>query len=301
MQFEQVVNKFVKFFYFCGLSCYPSFDEVSFIKTNRYRFVHYIPTATLLLLIVISAIASFVGQYLKDPQRFSLTFIYPVTVTVTMLLCVFQMVSHRSNFAAILSYIRTIDRLTWGKFSSVSNYFHRHFRRRACIIFFVFMVKLVLSLIRRQLTWRIVTITVALNILRALIHLALLHASFYIDFLDHMLKCFVCHIESRTTNAAAVIQFRRSAAHQLASEILLFKLIHFYLWRISQSINQLFGWTVCIIIMQFFVLAIYDVQSTYSLLIKPPAEPALLTRKYSNSSSNPCQINQICVFNLFPK
>lgn len=280
MQFEKVLNKFVKFFYFCGLNFYPSFDGVFAMKTKRNRFVHYIPIATLLLLIVISSIASFLCQYLKDPGRISLTYIYPVTVTVTMFLCVFQMLSHRSNFATISSHIRAIDSLSWGKFSSVSSDFNCHFQRRTCIIFFVFLVKLVLSLMRRQATWRIVTITLALNILRALIYVALLHASFYIDFLGHMLQCFVSHIDSRTTTAASVIQFRRSSGHQLAAEILLFKIIHFYLWRISQSINQLFGWTVSIIILQFFVLAIYDVQNTYSLLLQKQAEPALLLREY---------------------
>lgn len=291
MQFEKVLNKFVKFFYFCGLSCYPSFDAFSITITKQNRLVRCIPSTALILLIAISSTASLACQYLKESKSgksvFNFVFIYSITLTVTLLPCAFQMIFLHSNFATIYSHISTIGRLTWGKYCSVTSDFQRHFMRRVYIIVAVFLIKLLISMVTRKFSLEVSITITSLNILRALTILVLFHAAFYIDLLNHMLECFVRHIESRTTNVTSAIamtvsKLHCSAAYRLTGEILHFKLIHFHLWEISEKINLLFGWTICITFLQYFVLAIYNVYSTYRELLEPQLKWARLLRECSN-------------------
>lgn len=48
-------------------------------------------------------------------------------------------------------------------------------------------------------------------------------------------------------------------AQYITEEISQYKHVHFHLWEISEKINQLFGWIIVAIVLQYFAFAIFNV------------------------------------------
>lgn len=266
MESGQGIDPFIRWFYICGLSCYPSFDAFLTAKNRRIRFVNYIPTGILFLLTVFTSIGTCMCKYLYDPQILPSTsslFINTLTAMVTVLVCSIQMVFLLPYFAGIFSQIHIIERLTWRKFSFDMNAFRRHFMQRAYITLFSFILPLVVKIYGKPATWDTFIVAFGLGTLRAFMFMILLHAFFYVDLLDHMLQCFVRHVNVRastvTPMAVHTISHRSPAVKQLTAEIFHFKQLHFNLWKIGEKINHLFGLTIFIVFMQHFSYAVYIV------------------------------------------
>lgn len=292
MYFAQVLNKFIRLFYFCGLSCYPPFDGFLTIQTKRNRLVHYIPTAALIFLNVVLSIPLIVCCFLADPlddiSVINMAHLFPIAQILTLLPCAIQMVYLWPNFGTIYSHISIIDRLLWEKFSDVSSNFGRYFLRRIFVIFACFLVELASSEYERQITLLTITITASLIMLKIVILLIVVHACFYIDLLGQMLECFALHIESRvdiqltpiTPATTATNRCRSPLAYQLMAELLHFKVVHFRLWRISEKINHLFGWTICITFLQFFILSGYNVYTAHEALLRDRLDIFRILREF---------------------
>lgn len=195
---------------------------------------------------------------------------------VTLLPCALHTVHHWRKFAQICSYISVIENLSWRRFACVSNDFQRRFMWKSSIILIMLFVKFLTSLyLMKKITGLIILATTVLNILRSLVFLYILHACFYIDLLNHMLQCFVRYLNSRSTNET-MTYFRDKTAHQLTAEMLRIKLIHLYLWKMSEKINHSFGWIICIAFFQYFVFVVYCVFNAFEMLLYMPTEMAFV-------------------------
>lgn len=293
MRFGRGLDSFIRWFYFSGLSCYPSFDEYLVAKTKNKRFVKYVPTGVLVLLTIITSINNCSGKNLPsynpvDKSGLVVVFVNTLSQLVTVIVCVIQMVLLSPCFAEICSQISVIERLSWRKLTCNSKVFERRFMRHAYIVLVSFATPILFTLYAKPLTFENFLVTTGLSILRAIVFLALLQAFFYVDLLDHMLQSFVRHVDMRakTASSAAVqtVNFRSPATKQLTAEIFHFKVLHFNLWEISESINDLFGWTIVVIFLQHFSYAIYNVHYAFTVMNVHPVDMKEFVRKYTRLS-----------------
>lgn len=280
MKFERGLDKFLKLFFICGLSCYPSFDEYSTIKTKKERFVQYFPSVSLIGLIIISSMTICVYNFLSDDSVIKDFFTNILLRLLILFLCAVLTIRQWRNFAKICMHMRIIESLSWGQFYCVSNAFKRHFIRRVFVMLIPFLTAFMTLISINQMS----SLTIILAIVNGLILLALLQAFFYVDLLDHMLEGFVQHVDSRASNATAaaakrINNFRSPAAYQLTAELFHFKLLHFHLWEISEKINQLFGWTIIIILLTYFYYSIWNVYVAYLSLFRQPPDLLAIFRK----------------------
>lgn len=274
MNIGRALNPFIRCFYICGLSCYPSFDEFLTRRTKNKSSRKYIPTAALLAITVITSISTFAFKQFRDSASepsVNTIFVNISTLIITVLICAIQMAYLSPYFAEICSQISIIERLSWRKFTFDLNAFRSHFMRRACVTLISFIMPISVKVYLNPLSREDACVTIGLAILRALMFMNLLQAFFYVDLLDHMLQCFVAHVSLRaataTTAIVQTVNFRSPAAKQLKAEILHFKLLHFNLWEISEKINHLFGWTIVAVFLQHFIYAVYNVYFGYSLSV----------------------------------
>lgn len=286
MKIGRGLDPFIKTFYICGLSCYPSFDGFLTGKTEKKRFTHYFPSIILVVLTLVLSTAICERKFVTDPylnRSTSTLFLNTVTLESTVFVSTLLMVFLSPYFGEICSQICIIERLSWRKFTFDVEPFRRHFLRRIYITVASLVVPVVVKLIEKPFSWDRLLIAVGLAFLRALMYLILLHAFFYVDLLDHMLQCFVRHVEMRATTATTVavqaISFRTPAAKQMTAEIFQFKLLHFNLSEISEKINHLFGWTIVIVFLQHFIYSIYNVYAVYAAITQPSERFLSVLRK----------------------
>lgn len=258
MKFGPSLDKFVKWFFVCGLSCYPSFAEFLTRKTKKRSFMRYIPTGGLFALIATIGGCAFLATISCGPDIYILiSFIFGPILTI--LVSLMQMVFLSPHFSGICSQINAFERLSRKKFVIDSGAFRRHFIRRACLIFIVLILPILLWLYGRK---NHILLEFAVAALRPLMFLTFIHAYFYINILDHLLQCFARHLDMRastamvTINVETIINGHNGWADQLRIEINEWKLLHFKLWQISKNINKLFGWTIVAIFLQNFLFAI---------------------------------------------
>lgn len=288
MKFGRGLDPFLKCFFICGLSCYPSYDDFSRARAKYKSFMKLVPTGILIVLTVIISIGSCVSKFLSDPELksgASNLFINTLTLMVTVIVSAIRMVFLSPLFAEISAQMSFIERSSWRKFSIDLNAFRRHFMRRAYITLISFILPVVVKLSAKPFTWNNFILIAGLASLRGFMFLISMHAFFYVDLLDHMLQSFVRHVDMRATTATAAvvhtISFRSPAAKQMAAEILHFKLLHFNLWEITEKINHLFGWTIVIVFLQHFSYAIYNVYAAYMAMTmaKQPLNVSIFLRK----------------------
>lgn len=264
MIFGRGLDKFIRFFFICGLSCYPSFDG---FLTKTKRAGHYIPSGLLIFVSIFTTYSITVSNlwFIQDSRmNLMLYFIYYLSPMLTVLVCAIQIVFLSSYFAEICSQISIIECVSWRKNSCNSMVFSCHFLRRVFIIIAAFVVPELhkLGTIGGMHPWTHYSIAASYATLKAFIFLALLQPLLYIDVLDYMLQCFIRHVELRastvTTATIRTINFRSPTAKQLAAEISHFKRWHFVLWEISENINQLFGWTIVVIFLHNSMFVIWN-------------------------------------------
>lgn len=256
MKLGRGLDQFIRWFYICGLSCYPSFDGFSKGAIKHKRFVHYIPTGGLVALAITTSISTYLYKFSTDPNihtelKLTLILINTLSPMLTVVVCAVQTVFVSPYFAGICSHISIIESLSWRKCSFHSQAFKRRFMRKFSIFAFAFMMPILFSMF-----FNIKIIPFAgTSMLKALLLLISIQAFFYIDLLDHMLKCFVRHIDAQAANTDDASH----TAQQLKDEISQYKHMHFHLWEISAKINKLFGWVIVAIVLQYFAFAIFYV------------------------------------------
>lgn len=286
MKFGRGIDQFIKWFYICGLSCYPG--EIWTAKFNhKKRFIKYIPTIGQLVLVSITSIGtSFWKFHLNyNPINYS-GFVHVsiilLTMAFTVFVCALQMVFLSSYFDGIRLRIDIIERLSFRRFSFDSEVFQHHFMLRLYIISVAFIIPFFLTMHAQPTTLDYLIVNVGMHIPRAFIFLNLLQAFFYADLFDHLMRSFVRFVEMRALSIETIdsIVIRSPTAKQLKIELFQFKLLHFKLWEISENINHIFGWVILVVFLQYFMIIIHNVYFAYTKLTDQPLSIVDFFRKY---------------------
>lgn len=266
MEFGQTRNQFIRCFYFLGLSCYPRFDGFPLGKsTNRERFSRYIPTGGLITFNLIISISFFLFKFINHPNVLSDKHIFIIVIniltpTLTVIVCAIRMPFLGPQFAELWSLMNIIERSSWHKTLFDSRAFKRRIFRKVAIIALLFMLPIMYTISFHDL-YQISYIGTV--ILKLVVLLVLMQPFFYIELFDYMLECFARHIMEHDASAAAVsvesIIVDSTSAHHLKIKMTQFKLVHFHMWSILQKINELFGWTIIVILLYYFIYMIFSV------------------------------------------
>lgn len=272
MKFCRGLDSIIRWFFICGLSCYPSSDAFLIENAKRTRFAQYIPTGALIALII--SIGSFV--YRKVPVLIQGPFIeyvlclYVLFPVFLLLICAFQMVFLLPYFGKIWSQVSNFEHLSREFFSLDPTEYRRRFRRRVYIISVTFILPYFNGLFGGDIGTR-VTASATLT-LRVLAVLPLIQVVFYIGLLDYLLQCFVRHLNLRTATTKLPINVPMTAIYghqvnELKAEISGYKQMHFELWQISAHINTLFGWTNLSFCLHNFFFIIFYVHNIYAQIL----------------------------------
>lgn len=268
MDFCRGIDPFIRWFYFCGMSCYPSFDAFLTDKIAKKRFVRFVPTVGLLALIIClgALIYCRIPHFPKGPSLGYFLYIHMLIPILTLFICVIPMVFASTYFEQLSSQISTCERLSRAEFSLDPREFRCHFMRRVCIILITLILPALVALFRGDFDKK--AVATATLIMKSLIICALIQSVFYIDLLDYLLQCFVRHLKSRSTTQEFSASVQATSvpdldALQMKAKISQYKILHFELWKFSMTINRLFGWTNVAILLHNFFFAIRNVHSLY--------------------------------------
>lgn len=268
MEFGRGLDPIIRWFYFCGLSSYPSFDGFTSEKTKKWRFVNYIPTGGLIGLVISIGSFVFLTMAKQRPQFSIFVFLYVFVPTSTMLVCAISAVFLSPYFAKICTKINHYEILSKRTFSLDPKAFLRHFMRRACIVLVTFMLPQLVAFYRALDPYILIT---TVTIMKGLVDLALIQALFYVDLLDYLLECFVRHVRMRAKHTELPtndkkFNVRGQLVQELKVEICQYKLLQFELWKLSRNINRLFGWTFGAILLNNLFFTFLHMRNIYSQL-----------------------------------
>lgn len=259
MEFGRSLDKFIRWFYMCGLSCYPSFTGFLTKKTKKNRLLQYIPTGALIASSIIISVGTYIHLTIYRPTckaHFMISYLSAPAITV--LFCAIQAIFLPQIFARTCSQISTFERWSRKKFLIEPEAFRRHFCRRACFLLIASIMPFWPWMFRG---WNHLLMTSVIIALRAIVYMVFVHAFFYVEILDYLLQCFVRYVDVQATTVGLrtnvkIVRSPNCLAQQIKIEINHWKLLHFKLWQISKSINHLFGWTILAIFLHNFLFAI---------------------------------------------
>lgn len=289
MKLVQFLSRYAKWFHIFGQSSYSYFD--GFLIENgcrglRYRIWNFLPSV---LLLVMSTFFTVVTYVLLIDFGYYNNLGYPVIVmnASTQLLTIFvavgQSILLSPYFAQLFSQIRVVDQMEHRKFSIDLPAFRYSLLKRFILTCTAYFTGLTVTFIIKSVTWSNVAVFMSLFTLRSLTVLIVFHMVFYIDLFECIIRAFVQYVEQQatttiTTAAISIVNVHDGDIQHLMSEFHFIKFMHLHMWEISQTINNLFGWTLIVICLQYFLYAIYCVYFSLILMISSTSSAAEILR-----------------------
>lgn len=272
MKLTRTVGHFTKWFHILGQNCYPPFGEVLAIDGSRPRFhksLNYLPCAVMLMVTIFITIITcelMVYHYNYGSRTGHILFVVGVTGSVaTVFTSVIQSVLHSSSFALLFAQLNDIEQASRKDYTFDFHAFRRYFLKYIFIICGSSFLPVLVVLLSKQPTWKSYIVLLTFIFLRMLSLLSMTHCLFYLCLYDFMLKSFVKYVDERGKDTLLDMAVYIRSSKYLKSELNHYKLLHFKLWKAGQTIKNIFGWTLTIILFQNFMYGLFCVY--YSLVV----------------------------------
>lgn len=280
MNLTRALCQFTKWFHVLGQSSYSSIDAFS----QSPYVANFLPSIALLTLMVSAAITA-CYLILRYTQNTFLNYVVIVlcvsSMTFTVFIAVSQSIFYRVHYVKLYQRINTFELLIRNRFSINFPAFRRYYLRQISIVLISCISALMGTLLLRPDNLSDLTTTLTVATLRFVTLITVCHLLFYVCLFQYLVRAFVDYVEihaitssqSTATDINVIpIQRRRMDTRNIIIELNYFKMIHFVLWEISDSINQVFGWTIVAVLLQLCFYAIYNVYFAFLLLVEPKAE-----------------------------
>lgn len=279
MSFARVFGDFPKWFHLLGQSSSPPSDRIPTssehnalqrVYTNQWK---YVPSGVLILFAI--CVSSFVCILSKFFTNYTLKDSYSAvlvaqlgflltTFSLIVLLAAGQTFFISSRFEQLYAQIDVIEQLASKKTAWDLIGLRRYLISRLGLVSIGFLIPYIITLSSKPMTLNNLALLGCVFILRFLSLITFFHAIFSIELLNHMLQSLVRYVESRisaamTTNTIVIKSRRRGDANPIKFEMYYFKLLHFNMWEMAQTINRLFGWVLLLFLMQFSLFIVYAV------------------------------------------
>lgn len=290
MKLSRALRPFTKWFHILGQSCYPSFDAsdtfplASNVNRNVYA-ANLVPSIVLLVLMVSATI----GLWLLILHFSSHTFLDLLVVVlcissmvITILIAVSQSIALRPQFVQLFQQINSIEYITRTRFCIDFHAFRCYYLRQILIIFVACVLALIVgSFLLRPKSSSDITVASSVVSMRFITLITMFHLLFYVCLFRCFVRAFVRYVEiqmnaSKTNVITAVnvlaIKKKGLDVRDAIIELNYFKLVHFNLWEICDSMNRVFGWTFTVVLLQLSTYSIYNVYFGFVALLVPEME-----------------------------
>lgn len=288
MKFAQALRSFTKWFHLLGQSCYSSVDTFSPTSNGNHNVyaANVMPSIVLLVLMVSTAfgLCSLILYFSTNTfLDYLIIFLCVASMVITVSTAVSQSITLRPQFLQLFQQINAIELLTRSRFTINFSAFRCYYLRQILAVFvacvaagatgsYIFMP--------RRFNDFMVAFTVML--LRFVTLITMFHLLFYICLFHCFVRAFARYVEiqanastattpTQSTNVLA-IKKRVLNPRNTIIELNYFKLIHFNLWEISDTMNRVFGWTFTAVLFQLSMYSIYMVYFTFVALLSPKFE-----------------------------
>lgn len=270
MKLTRAFCRFGKWFHILGQSCYPPLGETLITDSSCCRLqklVDFIPCLVMLAVTTFLTIISctFINYQEKFSSRIgSVLFVIGISTSISIVFTsVVQSVLHSSSFAMLFTQINDFERTITKDYLLNVQTFYRCFLKYLFIICGSSLLQVATVVRFKHLTWDQPILTSV--ILRTLSTLSTIHCLFYICLYDFMAKSFAKYVDDHGANTLQDTTGHIREEKFLKKEFDHYKLLHFKLWQIGNTIKQIFGWTLTVILFQNFVYGLSCVY--YSLLV----------------------------------
>lgn len=278
MSFARVFGHFPMWFHIFGQSSsLPSEQLLASSAKNYFQRVHsngikYIPVGVLLICTIFVTIVVCFYSSFWDKLTYTLStsfsqvlnaqnLIILVVDSFTVLITVGQTIFLSPYYSQLFTQINIIENLSRKKIEWDLFGLRRLLIRRMFYVCAGYILPYISILLMKSPTMANLILLSCDFTLKTLTLISYFQVLFYIELFNHMLKTFVKHIEKRAATTAIpnviTIYSRDPNENLLKLEIYYFKLLHFNLWELSQTINNLFGWILFLYLLNYFLYSIY--------------------------------------------
>lgn len=272
MQFVTVIGPYMRIFYFLGLSLFPlnyylreRKDKVS----KRHRFALVLPTIVWCAFKCCLCVTCFVMVNICGTQfgytESIVTNIFLLCEMLKTLSVIVQKFAYSDTASAILRNFQTCELLFENMLNRPLSFetFRRAYLRKICFAFGAY-VALSGFFVVRYTSLEYVDLPLVLIKIMHFISIGIhVNIVFYIDLITHNLRHLNRTIgedigESTADSLSVFVVRKVMAAGVIRQRLSKYKLIHFHLWRITEQVNESFGWVLIAISLQSFVDLVYN-------------------------------------------
>lgn len=289
MTLKAVIFPYIKWFNILGQSSYHYSDENGRFR-DLYRFLKYVPCVIVLSVTFILTVLKSVIM-LEAKSYGSAGTVIVLFTNISYVSSVFISTSrsllHSSCLTLLFTQVNSFEKLSRKSYTFDSRKFRRNYGRQVSVNIVVHIMPSLAPFFIRSITWRFFSTMAISAVLRVLAFLPTYYVLFYINLFDQMLKSFAQYMNEQVNITIKVLAKEPSASCStlLASELHHYKLLHFKLWEITQTINTVFGWTLVTIILQYFVMALNNMYYILIVLGKDYSGVDEIIRKYTVHSA----------------
>lgn len=282
MNFIALIRPYMLFFYLIGQTLYPLNDYYSWNTRDKW-------TSWQRLRLLFPTIFTFILRLALCSACFSMIHIFGESLGLTndsitdlFLLCellkaiavLYQNLVYGDLLFEILQSFQTVEFLFQSNLSYPINFtpFKRDYLRKIGWAFGSYTMLLVLFLIYYFAYGRIEICDVFIKILQFVSISMYMNLLFFVDLITFYLRHLneIITKENHDCKAESVMMMRKVRATSAVSQKLSkYKFIHYWLWKITQQISELFGWTLIALIVQSFIDFVYIAKWQLRTLSEP--------------------------------
>lgn len=311
MSFASVFGNYPMWFHILGQhNSLPPEQLLSPTARNYFRRVHgaglkHLPALSLSFFAIfiwtsVCCFSKFFTDY-SISQSFSLVLMTILGLFLTLflfliLLAVAFNFVFSSDFDLLYMQINSIEQLARTRITWNLTDLRTYMSRLMFIVLAAHSLSYAEKFTKGQMTLNAMAMMYSVLIMRIFTMFTYFHILFYLQLLKYTLNLLVEYIEERITtksitNVLMIAPCNADNNNMLTkSDFHMIKLIHFKLWEFAQTINRIFGWIMLVILIQYFLFAVYIVFHVCLILLNMFGFENLLRKSLSVGSMDKIKI-----------
>lgn len=280
MKFIALVRPFMQFSYLFGQTLYPSdyylINDREWSGLRHFAFV-LVPILFFALKIALCSVYYYrihMGVESLGITLDSLSELYLLCELIEAIALLHQSIAYKSVLANIVRNFQTAESLFQTTMSCPmhASDFGRIFSRKVYLTFGAYMLLWTIGVFDFLNHSRIEYIDVIAKVMQFMTLCTCLHCLFFIEMLTFHLHHLNKSIASdHNSNNVFVVKQAQSTddEYRLHKQLSNCKFIHYFLWKIAQQINEMFGWMMITLVLVLFCDFVYSTKWTLRTLDEP--------------------------------
>lgn len=299
MDFIDRIRPYMQFFNLFGQSLYPLeyyFCEKMDKSLKWRRFAFKIPTIFMFAVNLILCVASFVLLNFNPAivRSYSVASnIYSFCELIKIFIMLHRNLASYDLMGEILRNFQSVEILFQSTLQSpiLFTSFNRAYRKKLYWAFGTYATMVIFVASYYFPFSKITSSGVVLETMKFVSVIVHMHVQFFIDlmtfYLKHLNAIIANEIKNRSAENGYVHVVGEKRTPNMTRKLLFkYKTIHFRLWKITEQLNQYFGWTLLLLTLQCFVHFINYTKWFMTTVINPWKTMRLISKSYFGSHRN---------------